>query len=184
MTSRALRARAARRDPELHRASTIRTEPPVAPEVTLDTTRCAVEDAVDVGHARDRDASSRAASATPQARPHGPPRPARAPQRSHPARGLRELQAAGMLWSIGKDSTVLLWLARKAFFGHVPFPLVHIDTSFKIPEMIRVPRSARRRVEPQPDLRAERRGAGRRTDLSRTAPSIASPAARCSRPRR
>ena len=42
-----------------------------------------------------------------------------------------------MLWSIGKDSTVLLWLTRKAFFGHVPFPLVHIDTSFKIPEMIR-----------------------------------------------
>ncbi|OGT32187.1 MAG: sulfate adenylyltransferase [Gammaproteobacteria bacterium RIFCSPHIGHO2_12_FULL_35_23] len=41
-----------------------------------------------------------------------------------------------MLWSIGKDSTVLLWLARKAFFGHVPFPLVHIDTSFKISEMI------------------------------------------------
>jgi sulfate adenylyltransferase subunit 2 len=41
-----------------------------------------------------------------------------------------------MLWSIGKDSTVLLWLARKAFVGHVPFPLVHIDTSFKIPEMI------------------------------------------------
>ena len=42
----------------------------------------------------------------------------------------------GMLWSIGKDSTVLLWLARKAFFGHVPFPLVHIDTGCKIPEMI------------------------------------------------
>jgi sulfate adenylyltransferase subunit 2 len=42
----------------------------------------------------------------------------------------------GMLWSIGKDSTVLLWLARKAFFGHVPIPLVHIDTSYKIPEMI------------------------------------------------
>lgn len=41
-----------------------------------------------------------------------------------------------MLWSIGKDSTVLLWLVRKAFFGHVPIPLVHIDTSFKIPEMI------------------------------------------------
>lgn len=41
-----------------------------------------------------------------------------------------------MLWSIGKDSTVLLWLARKAFLGHVPFPLVHIDTHFKIPEMI------------------------------------------------
>jgi sulfate adenylyltransferase subunit 2 len=41
-----------------------------------------------------------------------------------------------MLWSIGKDSTVMLWLTRKAFFGHVPFPLVHIDTSYKIPAMI------------------------------------------------
>ncbi len=41
-----------------------------------------------------------------------------------------------MLWSIGKDSTVLLWLARKAFFGHVPITLVHIDTSYKIPAMI------------------------------------------------
>lgn len=53
---------------------------------------------------------------------------------------LREAYAAFnnlcMLWSIGKDSTVLLWLARKAFLGHVPFPLVHIDTHFKIPEMI------------------------------------------------
>jgi len=42
----------------------------------------------------------------------------------------------GMLWSMGKDSTVLLWLTRKAFFGHVPFPLIHIDTHYKIPEMI------------------------------------------------
>ena len=41
-----------------------------------------------------------------------------------------------MLWSIGKDSTVLLWLTKKAFFGHVPIPLVHIDTHYKIPEMI------------------------------------------------
>lgn len=53
---------------------------------------------------------------------------------------LREAYAGfknlGMLWSIGKDSTVLLWLARKAFFGHVPFPLIHIDTAYKIPEMI------------------------------------------------
>ena len=48
----------------------------------------------------------------------------------------REFKNLCMLWSIGKDSTVLLWLARKAFFGHVPFPLVHIDTSYKIPEMI------------------------------------------------
>ena len=51
----------------------------------------------------------------------------------------REFKTASqlvMLWSIGKDSTVLLWLARKAFFGHVPFPLMHIDTHHKIPEMI------------------------------------------------
>lgn len=45
-------------------------------------------------------------------------------------------KSLAMLWSIGKDSTVLLWLARKAFLGHVPFPLVHIDTHYKIPEMI------------------------------------------------
>ena len=49
----------------------------------------------------------------------------------------REFKSLVMLWSIGKDSTVLLWLARKAFFGHVPFPLVHIDTSYKIPDMIK-----------------------------------------------
>src|SRR5512147_1565199 len=48
----------------------------------------------------------------------------------------REFKHLCMLWSIGKDSTVLLWLTRKAFFGHAPFPLVHIDTHYKIPEMI------------------------------------------------
>jgi sulfate adenylyltransferase subunit 2 len=48
----------------------------------------------------------------------------------------REFRQLVMLWSIGKDSTVLLWLARKAFFGHVPIPLMHIDTAYKIPAMI------------------------------------------------
>jgi len=48
----------------------------------------------------------------------------------------REFKELVMLWSIGKDSTVMLWLARKAFFGHVPIPLLHIDTEYKIPEMI------------------------------------------------
>src|SRR5215469_9544712 len=47
-----------------------------------------------------------------------------------------KFQNLAMLWSIGKDSTVLLWLARKAFFGHVPFPLVHVDTTYKIASMI------------------------------------------------
>ena len=40
-----------------------------------------------------------------------------------------------MLWSIGKDSTAALWLARKAFLGRIPFPVMHIDTTFKFPEM-------------------------------------------------
>lgn len=48
----------------------------------------------------------------------------------------REFKNLCMLWSIGKDSTVMLWLARKAFLGHVPLPLVHVDTAFKIPKMI------------------------------------------------
>jgi sulfate adenylyltransferase subunit 2 len=42
-----------------------------------------------------------------------------------------------MLYSIGKDSSVMLRLAQKAFFpGGIPFPLLHIDTSYKFPEMI------------------------------------------------
>jgi len=40
-----------------------------------------------------------------------------------------------MLWSMGKDSTALLWMVRKAFFGKVPFPVIHIDTSYKFPEI-------------------------------------------------
>ncbi|MEX2201366.1 MAG: sulfate adenylyltransferase subunit CysD [Dongiaceae bacterium] len=40
-----------------------------------------------------------------------------------------------MLWSLGKDSNVMIWLARKAFFGRVPFPVMHIDTQKKFPEM-------------------------------------------------
>jgi sulfate adenylyltransferase subunit 2 len=54
---------------------------------------------------------------------------------------LRETAAAFrnpvMLYSIGKDSSVLLHLARKAFFpGSIPFPLMHIDTTWKFKEMI------------------------------------------------
>jgi sulfate adenylyltransferase subunit 2 len=42
-----------------------------------------------------------------------------------------------MLYSIGKDSSVLLHLARKAFApGPIPFPLIHIDTTWKFKEMI------------------------------------------------
>ncbi len=40
-----------------------------------------------------------------------------------------------LLWSIGKDSTSMLWIARKAFFGRLPFPVLHIDTTFKFKEI-------------------------------------------------
>ncbi|MBN1419161.1 MAG: sulfate adenylyltransferase subunit 2 [Planctomycetes bacterium] len=46
-----------------------------------------------------------------------------------------QFRRIAVLWSIGKDSTTLVWLCRKAFFGDVPFPAVHIDTSYKFPEM-------------------------------------------------
>lgn len=42
-----------------------------------------------------------------------------------------------LLWSVGKDSTTLVWIARKAFFGRIPFPIVHIDTSYKFKEIYR-----------------------------------------------
>lgn len=54
---------------------------------------------------------------------------------------LREARAhfknLAMLWSIGKDSNVLLWLTRKAFFNEFPYPFIHIDTSYKHPLMIK-----------------------------------------------
>src|SRR5271167_3594693 len=48
-----------------------------------------------------------------------------------------EFQNPVMLYSIGKDSSVMLRLAQKAFFpGPIPFPLLHIDTGYKFKEMI------------------------------------------------
>jgi sulfate adenylyltransferase subunit 2 len=40
-----------------------------------------------------------------------------------------------MLWSIGKDSTALLWMVRKAFLGEVPFPVVLLDTGMEFNEV-------------------------------------------------
>jgi sulfate adenylyltransferase subunit 2 len=55
-----------------------------------------------------------------------------------------------MLYSIGKDSSVMLRLAQKAFFpGKIPFPLLHIDTSYKFPEMIAFRDSYTRQVGAQ-----------------------------------
>src|SRR5436305_3762044 len=48
-----------------------------------------------------------------------------------------EFQRPVMLYSIGKDSSVLLRLAQKAFHpGPIAFPLLHIDTTYKFREMI------------------------------------------------
>ncbi len=48
-----------------------------------------------------------------------------------------EFEHPVMLYSIGKDSSVLLHLARKAFFpGRLPFPLMHVDTTWKFRDMI------------------------------------------------
>jgi sulfate adenylyltransferase subunit 2 len=54
---------------------------------------------------------------------------------------LREAHRASaracMLWSIGKDSTALLWMARKAFFGKLPFPVVLLETHMELDEVYR-----------------------------------------------
>lgn len=48
-----------------------------------------------------------------------------------------EFQKPVMLYSIGKDSSVMVRLAQKAFYpGKIPFPLLHIDTTYKFREMI------------------------------------------------
>ena len=47
-----------------------------------------------------------------------------------------KIERLAMLWSVGKDSQTILWLARKAFFGHVPFPCVFMETSFDMPELV------------------------------------------------
>src|SRR6202158_3530366 len=48
-----------------------------------------------------------------------------------------EFERPVMLYSIGKDSSVMVRLAQKAFFpGKLPFPLLHIDTTYKFQEMV------------------------------------------------
>lgn len=48
-----------------------------------------------------------------------------------------EFENPVMLYSMGKDSSVMIRIAQKAFFpGKIPFPLLHVDTSYKFPEMI------------------------------------------------
>ena len=52
-----------------------------------------------------------------------------------------ECERPVMLYSIGKDSSVMLHLAMKAFYPEKPpFPFLHVDTTWKFKEMIRLPR--------------------------------------------
>lgn len=46
-----------------------------------------------------------------------------------------QFKNVAMLWSVGKDSTNLLWLIRKAFFGRIPFLIMHLDTTYKFKEI-------------------------------------------------
>ena len=82
---------------------------------------------------------------------------------------LREGVAAAerpvMLYSIGKDSSVLLHLARKAFWpAPVPFPLLHIDTGWKFREMIEF--RDRTAAEPGLELRVHTNQEGRKAGIN------------------
>jgi sulfate adenylyltransferase subunit 2 len=46
-----------------------------------------------------------------------------------------QFENPAVLWSTGKDSTATVWLCKKAFFGKIPFPVIHIDTNYKFPEI-------------------------------------------------
>ena len=75
-----------------------------------------------------------------------------------------KLDKLAILWSLGKDSNVVLWLCRKAFFGHVPFPVMHVDTEQEVPGDVRLPRPLREGVEAQLHPRAVPAGRGDRPD--------------------
>ncbi len=44
------------------------------------------------------------------------------------------IRPLALLWSLGKDSNVMIWLARKAFLGEIPFPVAHLDTGLEFDE--------------------------------------------------
>ncbi len=80
-----------------------------------------------------------------------------------------------MLYSIGKDSSVLLHLATKAFYpAKPPFPFLHVDTKWKFREMIefRDPDSARSRVRPSGARQSGRDRSGNRAFHPRGPTSI------------
>ena len=79
-----------------------------------------------------------------------------------------------MLYSIGKDSGVMLHLALKAFFpSKPPFPLLHVDTGWKFRDMIR----HRDMIAARYGLEAARAYQSRRASRAASIPSV--PARRC-----
>lgn len=76
-----------------------------------------------------------------------------------------QARAPVMMYSIGKDSSAMLHLARKAFFpGRLPFPLLHIDTTWKFRDMIAFRDETARRLEL--DLRVFTNPDGRRRNVN------------------
>lgn len=80
----------------------------------------------------------------------------------------------GMLWSIGKDSNALLWMARKAFFGHVPFPVIQLDTDMELPEVY----AFRDRIVPEWGLRLKVEACPPEAEMDPTLPPATRAAAR------
>jgi len=90
---------------------------------------------------------------------------------------LREVAAAFarpvLLYSIGKDSGVLLHLARKAFHpGRVPFPLLHVDTGWKFRDMIAFRDETARRLELDLIVHMNREGVARGIDPIRSGSAV------------
>src|ERR1017187_2985551 len=70
-----------------------------------------------------------------------------------------EFRRPVMLYSIGKDSSVMLRLAQKAFYpAPIPFPLLHVDTTYKFKEMIEFRGSYTREVGARLIVHANRQG--------------------------
>ena len=77
-----------------------------------------------------------------------------------------EFEKPVMLYSIGKDSSVMVRLAQKAFHpGRLPFPLLHVDTTWKFREMIEFRDAFCRRARPRPD-RAHQPGGRKRRRIN------------------
>ena len=76
-----------------------------------------------------------------------------------------EFERPVLLFSGGKDSVVMLHIAKKAFWpARLPFPVMHVDTGHNFPEVHRLPRRDRRAARREPRRRV---GAGRRSTRGR-----------------